>query len=359
MGERPSKHAGAKSADMGARASKVAASAPLTLVARRAGSFIVMAFALAAAVMVSVLVGASDVGAGDLLRLMTGAPVADHVRAILLNVRVPRVAAALLAGAALAASGAIIQGVLNNPLASPNVLGINAGAGLAVLIASSAASQAVALLPLAAFAGALGTAFLVFVISIRAGSGKLTVVLAGMAMTAVFTAGMNAVLIFDPDAYVGSARFLTGGLAGVQMSDLAWPCAYIALGLAIALGLCTRLNALSLGDETAHSLGMNVQATRMGALAVAAVLAGAAVSFAGLLGFVGLVVPHIVRSLLGRDYRLVVPASVLSGALLVVVGDLLARTLFSPFEIPVGIFMAFIGGPFFIYLIVRERGSHV
>ena len=182
-------------------------------------------------------------------------------------------------------------------------------------------------------------------------------VLAGIAITTVFGAGMNTILIVDPDAYVGSSTFLVGGLSGVLMRDLAWPAAYIAVGLVAALAGAAKLNILSLGDEAAHSLGVNVRAVRLGMLAVAAVLAGAAVSFAGLIGFVGLVVPHLMRFFVGHDNRWVVPVSALAGAAFVVGCDLLARVLFAPYELPVGILLAFIGGPFFIYLILKNKGG--
>lgn len=318
-----------------------------------------LAVALAAGCAAALLFGSSSVGARDLLALATGADVDPVARNILVTVRIPRVLAAVLAGCALATAGAVIQAVLDNPLASPGVIGVNSGAGLAVLLASSLAPGIAAALPLVAFGGALATSALVFAISARAGTSRLTIVLAGMALTAVFGAGMNAVLIVDPDAYIGASTFLVGGLSGVQMPALAVPAALIAAGLAASALLARRLDALSLGDVTARSIGMDVTRMRLASLAVASVLAGAAVSFAGLLGFVGLVVPHLVRFLAGRSNRLVVPASALAGALLVVVCDLLARVLFAPYELPVGILMAFLGGPFFIYLILRRRDAHV
>ena len=275
----------------------------------------------------------------------------------LANVRLPRVLAALLAGAALAASGAIIQAALDNPLASPNVIGVNSGAGLFVLLAAALVPGALWLAPLAAFAGALVTALIIFGLSLGGGLSRLTVVLAGIAITTVFGAGMNTILIVDPDAYIGSANFLVGGLSGVLMADLGWPALYIAAGLAAAAVGAARLNILALGDETAHGLGLNVRAARMALLAVAAVLAGAAVSFAGLLGFVGLVVPHAVRFFVGHDNRGVLPVSAVVGAAFVVGCDLLARVMFAPYELPVGILMAFIGGPFFIYLILKNKGG--
>ena len=320
--------------------------------------YVVLAVALAAACLAGVVCGSSSVDAGDVWALASGGELSQKAHAILVNVRLPRVAAAVLAGAALAVSGALIQAVLDNPLASPNVMGINAGAGLAVLACSAAFPEAFRLLPLAAFCGALVAAAVVFAVAARAGMSKTAVVLAGVALAAVFGAGMNTVLIVDPDAYVGSSGFLVGGLSGVLLDSILWPSLYILVGGIAAAALSGRLNVLSLGDASAHAVGMRVGAFRFVALAVAALLAGAAVSFAGLLGFVGLIVPHLVRFFFGHDARRVVPASALAGAFFVVACDLFARVAFAPYEVPVGIVMAFLGGPFFIYLIMKRRGGY-
>ncbi|MEY8460703.1 iron ABC transporter permease [Eggerthellaceae bacterium 24-137] len=317
----------------------------------------VTAAVLVVATAAGLVLGASAVSLPELVAWATGGEVADAARSILENVRVPRVLAALLAGAALATSGALIQASLDNPLASPNVIGVNSGAGLFVLLAASLVPGALWLTPLAAFAGALVTALIIFALSLGTGISRLTVVLAGIAITTVFGAGMNTILIVDPDAYIGSSTFLVGGLSGVLARDIGWPALYIAAGIVLALAAAPKLNILALGDEAAHSLGLNVRRVRLAVLAVAAVLAGAAVSFAGLLGFVGLVVPHLVRFFVGHDNRWVVPVSALAGAAFVVGCDLLARVLFAPYELPVGILMAFIGGPFFIYLILKNRGG--
>ena len=310
---------------------------------------------LAAVTAAGFLAGSSSVSLGDLLAWATGGDVSAAAKSILVNVRLPRVLAALLAGGALAVAGAIIQAVLDNPLASPNIIGINSGAGLFVLVAASVFPQVLWLPPLAAFLGALVTALVIFGISLGANTSRLTVVLAGIAITTVFGAGMNTILIVNPDAYIGSSTFLVGGLAGVLMDDLLWPAVYIAAGLAAALFAAGKLNIMALGDDTAHALGMNVGACRLAMLGLAAVLAGAAVSFAGLLGFAGLIIPHLVRFFVGHDNRLVMPLSAVAGAAFVVVCDLLSRVLFAPYEVPVGILMAFLGGPFFIYLILKNR----
>ncbi|MDR0285198.1 MAG: iron ABC transporter permease [Propionibacteriaceae bacterium] len=314
-----------------------------------------VAAGLVAVTVVAFFVGSSTVGVGEFWTLVIGGEITDSARSILINVRAPRVVAALLAGAALATAGAIIQSVLDNPLASPNIIGINSGAGLAVLLMSAAFPGALALQPVAAFAGALVTALIIFALSLGAGTSRLTVVLAGIALSTIFGAGMNAVLIVNPDVYVGASTFLVGGLAGMTLAKLTWPAAYILIGLVVALFLAGRLTILTLGDTTAHSLGLAVGRWRLGLLGLAALLAGAAVSFAGLLGFVGLIVPHMVKFIVGHDARVVLPLSAALGAAFVVGCDLVARVAFAPYELPVGILMAFLGGPFFIYLIIRNR----
>ena len=309
------------------------------------------------AALAAVMLGSTNVSLADVLAVLTGGQTSTPAAAnIVEHVRLPRMLAGVLAGAALAVSGCITQTVLNNPLASPNVLGINSGAGLAVLLASALLPNVAAALPAAAFGGALFTALLVFAVASVADGSRMTIVLVGMAATAVFGAGMNTVLIVNPDAYVGASTFLVGGLAGVRMVDLVWPAACIVVGLAVALLGSRALNVMLTGDAVAQGVGMNVRAVRLGMLAVAALLAGAAVSFAGLLGFVGLIVPHVVRLITGNDLRFLMPVSMFGGAAFVCACDLFARTLFAPYELAVGILMAFVGGPFFVWLVVRGKG---
>ncbi len=300
-------------------------------------------------------VGSTAVGPGEFWALITGGEISAAAQSILINVRLPRVLAAVLAGSALAVAGTIIQSVLDNPMASPNIIGINSGAGLAVLLVASFFADMPALRPIAAFAGAMVTALIIFAISLGVGTSRLVVVLAGIALSTIFGAGMNTILIVDPDAYVGASSFLVGGLTGMTLEKIVWPAEFIVVGLVVSMFMADKMNVLSLGDMTAHSLGMRVGHWRIGLLGLSALLAGAAVSFSGLLGFVGLIVPHIVKFLVGHNNRIVLPLSALMGGGFVVVCDLAARVLFAPYEIPVGILMAFIGGPFFVYLILKNR----
>lgn len=325
-----------------------------------AGVLAALATCLVLVAAVSLMVGASSVGPAELLSYLAGGDLSPVARNILVNMRIPRVAAGLLAGASLALSGLLIQTVLDNPLASPSIMGVNSGAGLFVLLVSAVpalgAAGDPARLALAAFGGAVLAALAVFAVSARAGVSRLTVVLAGVALNAVFGAGQNAVLTVVPNVYVGTSSFLVGGFSGVLMGDLVAPATLSAVGLAVALVLAPTLNLLALGDEGAHALGVNVRAVRIVALASASLLAASAVSFAGLLGFVGLVVPHLVRRVFGTDVRRLAPLCVIWGAAFTVACDTFARTAFAPYEIPVGIPLALLGGPFFIYLIMKGRG---
>ena len=276
-------------------------------------------------------------------------------RQIVLLARLPRLCGCLLAGAALAVSGAIIQGVLDNPLAAPNIIGVNAGAGLATALCCALAPRAAHLTPIAAFLGALAGVLLVLVISERAGAARITLVLAGVAVSSMFSAGIDGVLTFFPDALNGYSDFRIGGVRGLSMARLTPACWVIAAALVLALALSNELDLLLLGRETAQSLGLPARRVRLVLLALAAALAGAAVSFAGLLGFVGLLAPHIMRRLLGEDSFFLLLSSALGGALLLTLCDLLARLLFAPFELPLGVVLSLTGGPFFLWLLLRQR----
>ncbi len=305
----------------------------------------------------SLALGPVNVAPGELLAALFGGDDGSAAARIVLYARLPRTAGCVLAGAALAVSGALTQSVLANPLAAPSTIGVNAGAGLAAALCCAAAPTAQALLPLAAFAGALGAALLVLLIARRAGASRITLVLAGVAVSNILAACVDAVVTFDADALNAYADFRIGSMANLTLPRLAAPAAVTAIALAAAFSLTNELDVLSLGGETAEGLGLRAGRMRVALLAAAAALAGAAVSFAGLLGFVGLISPHIVRRFTGDEARLLLPASALGGAALLLACDTASRTLFAPYELPVGISLALIGGPFFIWLLLRQRGG--
>ncbi len=302
----------------------------------------------------SLALGAVSLPIGEVLAAVAGRGDGTATRIVMLS-RLPRLCGCLLAGAALASAGVIIQGVLNNPLAAPNIIGVNSGAGLATAVCCAAAPKAAHLTPAAAFLGALAGVLLVLFISERAGASRITLVLAGVAISSMFSAGIDGILTFFPDALNGYTDFRVGGVKNLSMARITPAFWIVLLALLIALSLHNELDLLLLGRETARSLGLPAGPLRLVLLMLAAALAGAAVSFAGLLGFVGLLVPHITRRLIGEESLPLLIASALGGALLLTVCDLLSRLLFAPFEVPLGVVLSLAGGPFFIWLLLRQR----
>ena len=278
---------------------------------------------------------------------------------IMMYIRLPRTCAALLAGAALAAAGAVIQTVLHNPLASPGVIGVNAGAGLLVAVVCAIAPAAQKYTPAVAFAGALAAALLVTGAAQVTGASRLTVVLAGVAVSNIFSAGIDAVVTFVPEALGGVSDYRIGGFSGVTMERLAPAAVIVAVAMVGIFAMTIQMDVLALGSDTAKSLGLNVSLVRLVLLIFAAALAGAAVSFGGLLGFVGLIVPHAIRRIFGEESLPLVAGSALGGGFFVTVCDLVARTIFAPYELPVGVVLAFAGAPFFLWLLFRQRGGKV
>ena len=237
--------------------------------------------------------------------------------------------------------------------------GLLAGSGLAALCAAALWPAHPNAVQPAAFAGALAAALLVYGLALGAGVSRTTLVLAGLAVSGMLTAGMNTIKLLYPDAIAGASDFLVGGLSGVTLSGLKGAVLYLITGTLLALLLAADLNVLCLGEQSAASLGLHIGAVRFLGILAAALLAGAAVSFAGLLSFVGLLAPHIARRLVGNNHRILLPAAMLLGAAFVVLCDVLARCLFAPFELPVGILLSLIGGPFFLGLLLHGRGRRM
>ena len=310
-----------------------------------------------AACVLSLALGSVNLGPGTVIRSLLSGDTASTAGRIVWYVRLPRLCAGLLAGAALAVSGTVIQTVLHNPLASPGVIGVNSSAGLAVALVCAMAPAAQALSPLAAFLGALAGVGLVVGIAQSTGASRMTLVLAGVAVSNILSAGIDAVVTLFPDALAGITDFRIGGFTGVTLERLAPAAGMILPGIGAVCLLSGRMDVLILGEELARSLGLRVRPLQFVLLMLAALLAGAAVSFAGLLGFVGLIVPHAMRRLVGEESLPLRVGSALGGACLVTVCDLLARILFAPYELPVGIVLSFTGEPFFLWLLLRRRGG--
>lgn len=322
---------------------------------RRLSLFYLLTFAaIASLIVLSLCLGAVRLSFADVCAALGGDTTGTAYK-IVRFVRLPRVVAAVLCGMALASSGAIIQSVLRNPLGSPNVLGMHAGAGLFVIVCAALVPFAPKVLPLAAFAGAFITLLFVCALGKKAGGSKASVLLSGVAANTFFTALSDAIIVFVPDTIYSRTAFKIGSLSGVQLNVLAPAAVVIVFSIIIAFFLRHELDVLALGDETSQSLGLSVGAVRFCALVLAALLCGAGISFAGLVGFVGLIVPHCARAFVGSEMRHLLPASAFLGAALVLLCDLLSRLVFAPYELPVGILLSLIGGPFFVVLLLKER----
>ena len=282
---------------------------------------------------------------------------------ILIQVRLPRILLGFLVGASLATVGGALQALLRNPLADPYVLGISSGAALgaslAVLLGLEAGGWGLSVLPLCAFAGALLSIFLVY--RIAASGGRLpihTLLLAGVILNAIFSALiMFATSMMTPAKSFGMMAWLMGSLTGLDYAGLLWLSLYAAVGLIILFRLAETLNLMTLGEESARSLGVEVDRVRKMLFVIAALLTGAVVSVSGMIGFVGMVIPHVVRLLFGPDHRLLLPSCALVGGVLLTAADTVARTALAPAEFPVGVVTALVGGPFFIYLLMSRKGG--
>jgi len=272
--------------------------------------------------------------------------------------RLPRTAACLLSGAALAVAGAVIQAVLSNKLASPGIIGVNAGAGLAVTLCCALGLLSGWTIALSAFGGAMISVLLVVFTAEKTGASRTTVILGGVAVNSFLGALSEALTTLVPDAGVLSGDFRVGGFSSVVPARLLPAGILICCARVLVLSLHNDLDVLSLGEETARSLGMDVKKIRTLFLVLSALLAGASVSFAGLLGFVGLIVPHAIRSMTGTQSRFLLPLCAIGGAGFVTTCDLAARLLFIPYELPVGILMSVLGGPFFLILLLKRKGRH-
>ncbi len=273
-------------------------------------------------------------------------------------VRLPRTAACLLSGAGLAVSGALIQGVLANRLASPGIIGVNAGAGLGVTLCCAFGAMTGWAVAGSAFIGALTAVLTVAIAARRTAASRSAVILGGVAVNSFLTAISEAITTLFPEVATLSADFRAGGFSGISAARLVPAGIMIIAALAASLSLSNELDLLSMGEDTAQGLGLPVKKVRTVFLALAALLAGASVSFAGLLGFVGLIIPNMARRIVGSESKRLLPLCAVGGAAFVTVCDCAARVMFAPFEIPAGIVMSVVGAPFFIFLLFRRKGGH-
>lgn len=318
---------------------------------------IVLAAVLAVVMMLSVGYGVMEMSWIDIIRtLFSGGDSIEFQ--IIYNLRLPRTLLGALVGAALAVAGVILQAVMRNPLASPGIIGVSSGAGLAAVVALMIFPALSGWLIPVAFGGAFITATAVYLLAWKRGVEPMRLLLAGVAVSSLLGAMSTAIMLFNSEKVAGILDFAIGSLSTRSWPQLELVAPYIIAGLAVAVIIAPKLNILGLGDEIAVGLGMNVERMRLCFIALAALLAGAAVSVVGLLGFVGLIAPHIVRMIIGGDSKFLIPGAAIFGAVLVVGSDTAGRVVIAPEELPLGIIMALLGPPFFLWLLRRRAGEN-
>lgn len=318
--------------------------------------------AVLAAVLVGLCVAALSIGSADYsLRQIMGAVLYGEggtVSVVVYNLRLPRLVMALEVGACLAVAGALLQAVMRNPLADPGIIGVSAGAATAATTILLLYPAMLAAVPLFAFGGAALACVLIYVLAWRGGVDPVRIILSGVAINTVLGAYNAFLQMLNSDNLSNVLAFMNGSLSGCTWEQVQVLTAYSVLGLVLGFACIKNANILQLGDEMAASLGVNVSLVRILLSAVGAFLAAATVSVAGMIGFIGLVVPHIARMMVGSDYRALLPVSTLLGAVLLLAADTLGRTLIAGMEIPVGIVMAATGGPFFLYMLRKKGRVH-
>lgn len=269
--------------------------------------------------------------------------------------RLPRTIACIAAGAALAVSGAILQSVLANNLAAPGIIGVNSGAGLAVTLSCAIGVTSGFMMSISAFFGAMFTSLFIMLISSRLRASRTSVLLCGVSMNYILGALSDTLTNLIPSASMSGSDFAVGGFSAVSAVRLYPATILIFISIFVACTFSNELEVLALGDDQAASLGLNVKRVRALFIVLSSLLAGAAVSFAGLLGFVGLLIPNATRKIVKGDRRFYILLSAILGAILVTLCDIVARSLFRPYELAVGIIMALIGGPVFLILVLKRR----
>lgn len=319
--------------------------------------FIILLILLVGAFTLSVSAGGSSLGFKQFLLYFQKDALSESASAIIGRIRIPRAIVAMVAGATLAASGTLMKAVMKNPLADSSLLGIQSGATVVAMVILLMVPAMYQYLPLAAFLGGLLVYLLLSLLSAREGFKPMYLVLAGVAINGLMGSVIGMISIYNSDKIQGALSWLNGSLAGVTTGDAALMLVYGAVAIGIAMMLVGKCNLLLLDDVTILNLGENLPLTRFIVASVAVLLASVSVSVVGIIGFVGLIVPHISKLIIGQNHKYLLPFSTLLGSVFVLLADALQKAIFSPMEIPVGIILSFIGAPFFLYLLNRQRKS--
>lgn len=318
-------------------------------------AFIISAIAFVMALGLSICVGSIPISIKEITQFLTrDSNLSEAKYQILLNVRLPRIMLAIFVGAALSVSGALLQSVMQNPLADPGIIGVSSGASVAIMIILLVIPAYAPLLPIIAFIGGICATILIYLLAWKNGINTLSLLLSGIAVNAMLGGISSLISVMNSEKIQTVILWLNGTLAGRSWKDVKIVAIYTVISLIISFFCIRDANVLLLGDQKAKNLGINVYKARIFLSLVAAFLAGISTSAVGVIGFIGLVVPHITRMIVGSDYKFLIPFSMLNGAVFLLFTDTIARVIAAPVEMPVGTIMSIIGGPFFLYLL-RKR----
>lgn len=308
------------------------------------------------AVAVAIRIGSVDVSYHDIWKAMTTE--SGGVVGIIRNIRIPRVLMAVMIGANLSVSGVLLQGVMNNPMADPGITGISAGASVVVMVVMLYIPQAMASLPLFGFIGGMLACILIYSLAWKQGLSPMRIVLAGVAVNSMLGGVSGMLQILNSEDLTGVLNWLNGELGKKSWEQVRYVALYSAIGLFVAFLLHRCLDVLALGDKNTRSLGYNPDVLRILISAVAVLLAGISTAYVGIIGFIGLVVPHISRMLVGSEHKKLIPFSAMLGSTMLLFADTVGRTIISPYEVPVGIITTVLGGPFFLYLLRKDSNGY-
>ncbi len=327
------------------------------LKAKHKVAFIIVAFLLLIlTILISLSCGSVNFTVKEIFAYLTTNPELDYRHSIIMNVRLPRILTGVLVGMNLGGAGALLQGILRNPMASPNVIGVNSGAGFAAVLVMSIMPKYYNLIPFAAFIGSLAASTLIFVLAISKSRHNTTMflVLAGVAVSHFLKAATAGLMSLNYEVLEVTYSWLLGSLDGRSWPEFSIILPYSIIGLLAAFYISPKLNLFSLGDELSEAVGLKTNLYRIIIITISSVLAGSAVSVAGTIGFVGLIAPHIAKILIGFDYKYTLIFSSILGGILLVLADTIARTAFLPITLNAGVLTAILGGPFFLFLLIKK-----
>lgn len=320
---------------------------------RKINIIIFLSLILCMVSVLSITIGSADLTVKEVvLALMKSGNEANI--GIVNDIRLPRAILAIFVGASLSISGALLQAVMKNPLADPGITGVSSGASLVAIIIMLYFPNSYGLVPIGAFVGGIVTCMVIYLLSWKDGLSPMRIILAGVAINAILGGATSLISIMNSESIQGVLLWLNGSLALRGWNELKFFVPYSIIGIILSMFTCKSCNILGLGDDAATNLGTNVNKARIIISLIAVFLAAISTAAVGIIGFVGLVVPHISRMVIGSDYKFLLPMSMVLGSITLLLADTLARTIASPIELPVGIIMAVLGGPFFLYLLRRS-----